>query len=139
MEGRFRFHVYPSGGAPIYQQLMQQVKFQVASGNLKAGDILPSVRDTAQELEINPMTVSKAYSLLEREGVLARDRGQGMRVVSSAVKGGIRERREELKALLKDVIVKAHQLGLSSAEVLNLLKPMLEELPDRKSLPNEVK
>ena len=139
MSAEFRFHVYPSGGAPIYQQLMQQVKYQIASGHLKPGDLLPSVRDTAQELEINPMTVSKAYSLLERDGVLVRDRGQGMRVVSSSVKGGIRERREELKTLLRDVVVKAHQLGLDASEVLSLLKPMLEELPDRKTLSREVK
>ena len=89
MDGRFRFYVYPSAGAPIYQQLMQQVKFQVASGRLKPGDLLPSVRDTANELAINPMTVSKAYSLLEREGLLTRDRGQGMRVVTGPVKGTI--------------------------------------------------
>jgi len=135
---RFRFYVYPSGGAPIYQQLMQQVKFQIASGNLKPGDLLPSVRDTAEELQINPMTVSKAYSLLERDGVLARDRGYGMRVLQPAVKGGIRERREELKGLLKDVVVKAHQLGLDADEVLNLLKPMLEESDKKKDL-HEVK
>lgn len=134
MGSRFRFHVYPSGGAPIYQQLMTQVKFQIASGNLKPGDLLPSVRDTAEELQINPMTVSKAYSLLEREGVLERDRGYGMRVLPAAVKGGIRERREELKSLLKDVIVKAYQLGLDADEVLNLLKPMLSELDRNKDL-----
>ena len=133
MAGRFRFHVYPSGGAPIYQQLMQQVKFQIASGNLKPGDLLPSVRDTAEELQINPMTVSKAYSLLERDGVLLRDRGYGMRVLPGSVKGGIRERREELKATLKEVIVKAHQLGLDADEVLNLLKPMLEELSTKQA------
>jgi GntR family transcriptional regulator len=138
MGSRFRFHVYPSGGAPIYQQLMQQVKFQIASGNLKPGDLLPSVRDTAEELQINPMTVSKAYSLLERDRVLVRDRGHGMRVVQPAVKGGIRERREELKDLLKDVVVKAHQLGLDADEVLNLLKPMLDESDKKKDL-HEVK
>ena len=138
MGSRFRFHVYPSGGAPIYQQLMQQVKFQIASGNLKPGDLLPSVRDTAEELQINPMTVSKAYSLLERDRVLVRDRGHGMRVVQPAVKGGIRERREELKGLLMDVVVKAHQLGLNADEVLNLLKPMLEESDKKKDL-HEVK
>jgi GntR family transcriptional regulator len=84
------------------------------------------------------MTVSKAYSLLERDGVLVRDRGHGMRVVQPAVKGGIRERREELKGLLKDVVVKAHQLGLDADEVLNLLKPMLEESDKKKDL-HEVK
>jgi GntR family transcriptional regulator len=129
MDGKFRFYVYPSAGAPIYQQLMQQVKFQIASGRLSPGDYLPSVRETATELQVNPMTVSKAYSLLEREGVLARDRGQGMRVASStSTQGGLKERREELKAILKEVIVKAHQLGLSASEVTGLLKPMLAEL-----------
>jgi len=133
MDGKFRFHVYPSAGAPIYRQLMEQVKFQLASGRLAPGDVLPSVRDTAQELEINPMTVSKAYSLLEREGVLARDRGQGMRVVGPVAKGGIKERREELKTLLKDVVVKAHQLDFDTDEVIGLLKPMLIELEKKNS------
>jgi len=133
MDSGFRFHVYPSAGAPIYLQLMQQVKFQIASGKLVPGDFLPSVRDTAQELQINPMTVSKAYSLLEREGFLARDRGQGMRVVIPPAKGGLRERRAELRALLKDVVVKAHQLGFDAGEVIELLKPMLAEIDVEKS------
>jgi GntR family transcriptional regulator len=128
MDGKFRFFVYPSAGAPIYQQLMQQVKFQIASGKLHPGDYLPSVRDTATELQVNPMTVSKAYSILEREGVLTRSRGQGMVVASPARQGAIKERRDELKSLLREVVVKAHQLGLDAGEVTNLLKPMLAEL-----------
>jgi GntR family transcriptional regulator len=128
MYGKFRFYVYPSAGAPIYQQLMQQVKFQIASGKLHPGDYLPSVRETAIELQVNPMTVSKAYSLLEREGVLVRDRGQGMVVASQATRGALKERRDELKSLLREVVVKAHQLGLDASEVTSLLKPMLAEL-----------
>ena len=128
MDGRFRFHVYPSAGAPIYQQLMQQVKFQMASGRLTAGDYLPSVRETALELSVNPMTVSKAYSLLEREGILVRDRGQGMRVATATPKIALKERREEMKGLLQQVVVKAHQLGFDAADVWSLLKPMLAEL-----------
>src|SRR5215470_3071603 len=134
MDGKFRFYVYPSAGAQIYQQLMRQVKFQIAAGRLNPGDYLPSVRDTALELEINPMTVSKAYSLLEREGVLERDRGQGMKVADRSVRGSLKERREGLKELLREVVVKAHQLGLDSQEVLNLLKPMLTALDDKKKL-----
>jgi len=139
MDGKFRFYVYPSAGAPIYRQLMEQVKFQIASGRLTPGDVLPSVRDTAQELEINPMTVSKAYSLLERDGILARDRGQGMRVVDRKVKGGIRERREELRMLLRDVVVKAHQLGFDADSVMELLKPLLAELDNTVSESQEDK
>ncbi len=134
MDGKFQFHVFPSAGTPIYQQLMQQVKFQIASGRLAPGDFLPSVRDTAIELEINPMTVSKAYSLLEREGVLVRDRGQGMRVANTSIRGAVKERREELKALLKEVVVKAHQLGFNAEEVMDLLKPLLASLDEKKNL-----
>jgi GntR family transcriptional regulator len=136
MGAKFAFHIYPSAGAPIYQQLIQQVKFQIASGRLAVGDYLPSVRETAAELQVNPMTVSKAYSLLEREGTLERDRGQGMRVAATAPKGGLRERREEIKDLLRQVVTKAHQLGLDGGEVWNLLKPMLAEL-DREKLSKE--
>ena len=60
-----------------------------------------------------------------------------MRVASAAVKGGIRERREELKSLLKEVIVKAHQLGLNADEVLNLLRPMLDDLSEKHNLSRE--
>jgi GntR family transcriptional regulator len=136
MDGKFRFYVYPSAGAPIYQQLMQQVKFQIASGRLNPGDYLPSVRETATELQVNPMTVSKAYSLLEREGVLTHDRGQGMVVALSAARGALKARRDELKSLLRDVVVKAHQLGLDAGEVTSLLKPMLAEL-DKDKVENQ--
>jgi GntR family transcriptional regulator len=136
MDGKFTFYVYPSAGAPIYQQLMQQVKFQIASGRLAPGDYLPSVRETATELQVNPMTVSKAYSLLEREGVLTRDRGQGMVVASPAAKGALKQRRDELKTLLRDVVVKAHQLGFDGSEVISILKPMLAEL-DKDKVENQ--
>ena len=136
MDSRFRFHVYPSSGVAIYQQLMQQVRFQIASGRLASGDYLPSVRETALELAVNPMTISKAYSLLEREGILVRDRGQGMRVVAPTSKAGLKERREEIKGLLQQVVVKAHQLGLDAGEVWSLLKPMLAEL-DRDKVAKE--
>jgi GntR family transcriptional regulator len=138
MNGRFRFHIFPAAGTPIYQQLIQQVKFQIASGRLSVGDYLPSVRDTAVDLQVNPMTVSKAYSLLERDGILERDRGQGMRVAATAPRGGLKERREEIKELLREVVVKAHQLGLDGGEVWTLLKPMLAEL-DREKVSKERK
>src|SRR5262249_10495655 len=74
------FQVNISSGVPIYRQLMDQVRALVASGRLAEGDLLASVRQVAQDLQVNQMTVSKAYSLLERDGVVERVRGQGMRV-----------------------------------------------------------
>ena len=128
MDGKFRFYVYPSAGSPIYRQLMEQVKFQLASGRLAPGDVLPSVRETALDLEINPMTVSKAYSILEREGVLEVVRGQGMRLKSPPVNGTVRDRRQALKPLLEQVVATAYQLSLSPRDVMRLLEPMLEDL-----------
>src|SRR5947209_18587417 len=72
------FQVNTSSGVPIYRQLMDQVRALVASGRLAEGDLLPSVRQVAQDLQVNQMTVSKAYSLLERERVVERVRGHGM-------------------------------------------------------------
>ena len=72
-----------ASGTPIYRQLVDQTSQLVASGRLGVGDLLPSVRTVAAELGVNPMTVSKAYSLLEREGVVARRRGMGMVVAEN--------------------------------------------------------
>ena len=70
------FTLDPHSGVPIYRQLLEQVRRLVASGQLKAGSELPSVRDLALAHAVNPMTISKAYSLLEAEGLLQRNRGR---------------------------------------------------------------
>src|SRR5258707_64181 len=75
--------VAPTSGVPIYRQVADQVRARVLGGRLAAGAFVPSVRQVAEHLQINPMTVSKAYSLLEREGVVELVRGQGMRVSST--------------------------------------------------------
>src|SRR4051812_8992892 len=77
------FSIATGSAEPIYRQLMDQVRRMAASGQLAPGDQLPSVRDMAQALALNPMTVSKAYNMLEAEGVLARSRGMGMLVADS--------------------------------------------------------
>ena len=65
------FEIHPSSGVPIYRQIMDQVRALVASGRLQAGDMLPSIRQLAGDLEVNMMTVSKAYARLEADGVLS--------------------------------------------------------------------
>ncbi|HEU4991248.1 MAG TPA: GntR family transcriptional regulator [Luteimonas sp.] len=76
------FHIQPSAPEPIYRQIAEQVRRLVAGGQLAAGDVLPSVREVASTHAINPMTVSRAYSQLEAEGVLERLRGKGMAVAA---------------------------------------------------------
>ena len=128
-----RFHVNPSSGVPIYRQLMDQVRAQATGGRLSPGDFLPSVRHMADALEVNTMTVSKAYSLLEREGVLARVRGTGMAVASPVGWGAgraVRERQRQLRPLLEAAVRRAHELDLSRSHVIDALGPLLKELRD---------
>src|SRR5687768_11087288 len=121
-------HVLPNSGVPIYRQLMDQLRAQVAGGRVAAGEFLPSVRQVAEELQVNPMTVSKAYSLLERDGVVELVRGQGMRVKEIATNGKVR--REAILPLLKQVAATAKQLSLRPEQVIAQLKPLLEDPND---------
>src|SRR6476469_8563654 len=104
MRPEVSIHVSPASGVPIYRQLIDQIRAQIAGGRLAAGAFLPSVRQVAEELEVNPMTVSKAYSILERDGVVELVRGQGMRVVGTS-NGKVRK--EVLQPLLKQVAATA--------------------------------
>lgn len=101
----------------------------MASGRLPAGEFLPSVRQTALELEINPMTVSKAYSLLERDGVVEFVRGQGMRVADGRAESNrsLLERQKELVPLLRQVVAEAHLLALTPKQVRSLLDGVFKE------------
>ncbi len=135
----FQFQVFPASGLPIYRQIMDQVRQQIAAGRLPIGGFLPSVRQVALDLQVNPMTISKAYSLLEREGVVELVRGQGMRVrgpngTSKAANAPgtpietLRQRRERLMPLLRQLVATAYQLALTPEQVRDLLDPLLEEL-----------
>lgn len=131
MAADFLFQVFPNSGLPIYRQLIDQVRHHVASGRVKPGDFLPSVRQVALELEVNHMTVSKAYSLLERDGVVELLRGQGMRVAqrpAASENGSVRERQEKLLPLLRQVAAEAYQLNLSATQVKSLIDRVLKEL-----------
>ena len=121
--------VSPSSGIPIYRQLMTQIRSLIASGKLAPGEYLPSVRQVALELQINPMTVSKAYSQLELEGVVRLVRGQGMQVNPPAVpEATLKQRQEAMLPLLQQVAANAFQLSLTRKQVLALLDPLLKEL-----------
>jgi GntR family transcriptional regulator len=121
------FRIQPSSPEPIYRQIADQVRRLVASGQLQAGDGLPSVRDIAAAHAINPMTVSKAYSLLETEGVLERLRGKGMVVAANAVRPKpLAERLRQLEPALLDVAQRASELELPAERVLARLEQLME-------------
>ena len=121
--------VSPTSGLPLYRQLQDQFLTLIATGKLPSGDFLPSVRQVAQELQINPMTVSKTYSLLVRDGAVELVRGQGMRVLPPPTSNGrLKQRQDSILPLLQQVATTAYQLSLTREQVLELLNPLLEEL-----------
>jgi len=121
------FEIHPSSGVPIYRQLVDQVYALLSGGKLVAGDLLPSVRRVARAASVNPMTVSKAYSLLEVQGVVERVRGQGMRVAKPQAASNTREKKEQFHELLKPALHRAQQLGLSDTEVREVLDALLHQ------------
>jgi GntR family transcriptional regulator len=104
-------------GVAIYQQLVEQVKFNILSGRLKSGEQITSVRDLAKELKINPMTISKAYTLLEKEGFLERERGVGLFVSKIEEKDKDDQKRALLLEILKRAVGCALQLGIDEEEL----------------------
>lgn len=131
MAAHFLFQVFPNSGVPIYRQIVDQVRHHAASGRIDVGDFLPSVRQVAVELEVNPMTVSKAYSLLEREGLVEMVRGQGMRLAPRAPSNGkdtLAERLVQLQPLAQQLAATAYQLSVSPSQVRTLVDRTLKEL-----------
>jgi GntR family transcriptional regulator len=122
------FSISTGSSDPIYRQLIEQVRRLVAAGVLAAGDVLPSVRDVAQALAMNPMTVSKAYNMLEAEGLLQRSRGIGMLVAARAGPSRhAREREALLRPTLERAAAEARQLELDPDTVIALFKKILKE------------
>lgn len=121
------FIINPQSGTPIYRQLMEQIRRMIASAQLKPGDILPSVRELALVHAVNPMTISKAYNLLEAEGLLLRQRGKGMAVAETdQSQENKTERLKRLQPVLRQVALAAAQLELNSEDVITALRRTLE-------------
>jgi len=100
----------------------------IAAAVLKPGDTLPSVRDVALTLAVNPMTVSKAYNMLETEGLLSRARGLGMLVAERIAPTYNQQEKENLlRPTLERAATEARQLELENQVVITLFKKILEE------------
>ena len=119
-----RFDIQPSDSTPIYRQIVEQVQRRVRSGQWGAGEELPSVRAVALEHAINPMTVSKAYSLLEAEGLLERRRGMGMVVAAQAADPEAR-RWLRLEPALTSLAQQVTELGLEADKAVARLAAAL--------------
>jgi GntR family transcriptional regulator len=125
------FILRPHSGVPIYRQLLEQIRRMAASGRLPPGTALPSIRELAVEHAINPMTVSKVYSLLEAEGLLERHRGKPMTIAARPrAQSPPSKRVQQLDAHLDQLVLAARQLTLSEAEVVKALRSKWEQTDD---------
>ena len=112
-----------SSSIPVYAQIVDQIKRAIASGTLRAGDPLPSLRETAVKLRVNPLTVGKAYKQLEQEGLIETRHGLGSFITTQAQGPAENYRREVLARGIDYLLVDAVHMGVTFDE----LKQLLEE------------
>ena len=126
------FHVDARNGLAVYEQIVRQVKFAVAEGAVRSGELVPSVRELARDLAINPNTVARAYRQLQDEGVLETVRGTGLAVASAARRQCQSERTKLIRARLRLVLEEARRSGLEAEEIVALVKAELEGVGKRR-------
>ena len=122
-----KFAIDPRSGVPLYRQLIEQVKFSIARGGLRPGDRLPTVRQLAVELSINPNTVVRAYRELEIEGVLETHQGSGTFVGTKKPEIDRLEKQRMLNQILTNLLARASTYGLTLEDVLEGLRQRKEE------------
>jgi GntR family transcriptional regulator len=121
------FRIDSSSRLPIYRQLTQQLREGVARGRLKPEEQLPSVRELSRTLVVNPNTIAKAYTELEREGILNTRPGLGVFVARPKAELTKRVRKERLQILLDRLLTEAVHLGFSADEVLGLVAERIKQ------------
>jgi GntR family transcriptional regulator len=121
------FILNPQSGIPIYRQVVEQVRRMIASGQLVPGSELPSVRELAVQHAVNPMTISKAYALLESEGLLIRQRGKPMQVAAISKAESKQQKQDLLTPAIENLLLVAKQLDLDIDELLFLIKKQMKK------------
>jgi GntR family transcriptional regulator len=109
-------------GVPIYRQIVNQVKYLVASGLLQPGEELPPIRTLALQLKVTPNTIVKAYDDLEISGVVHKRRGSGTFVSAARPQLAIRERRRIIEQRIDALLAEAHQLNFSADDLVRMIR-----------------
>ena len=125
-----RIIIQNSSMVPIYEQVVNQIKAQIISGELKDGDVLPSVRNMAAELRISSLTVKKAYDFLEKEGLVTTIQGKGTFVNAADGQMAAEARRKAIEDDLSLVVSKAFSAGLNKEELKEIFEIILEDYDD---------
>ncbi|MFQ5885904.1 MAG: GntR family transcriptional regulator [Anaerolineae bacterium] len=115
-------------GVPIYAQIMEQIKRLVATGRLKPGDQLPTIRQLAVDLRVNPNTVVHAYHELDSQGVISTQQGRGTFIAQRPDEGRLAAmRRDRLRAIMGNALLEALSLGYEAGEIRGAFEEQLEE------------
>jgi len=122
----FRFHLDMHSGVPVYRQIVDQVRGAIAVGNLGSGDQLPTVRQLAVDLEINPNTVVRAYRELEYDGLLETHQGTGTFISDQKLHRPADERQRQLEQIASDTIARAGAAGFTIRELIEQLRSASE-------------
>lgn len=123
----FQFRLDLRSGVPAYRQIIDQVLVGIASGALKGGEQLPTVRQAAVDLSINPNTVMRAYRELEIRGVLTTQQGTGTFITPTEVKPDEAERQRRLSVLAGEFAARAATEGFQLQEVIDRLNELIPE------------
>ena len=127
MEATVEFAIQTASGIPIYQQLAEQIYAAVARGRLRPDERLPSVRELSQTLVVNPNTVARAYTELERQGAVYTRPGMGVFVSAARAALPKKVRRERLQQAIDQLLIEAVQIGCDSEEVLELVDERIKQ------------
>lgn len=118
-------HIDPADGIPIYEQIVRQIKFAAAGGVVRPGELIPSVREVASELAVNPNTVAKAYRQLQIEGVVESVRGRGLQLTGESAQRCREERARLVRLRLREAIGEARQSRLPDEEIRQIIEQEL--------------
>jgi GntR family transcriptional regulator len=118
----------PASGYPIYLQIINQIKYSIAMEAIKSGDQLPSVRELASQLRVNPNTVAKAYIELEREGIVFTKRGEGTFVSDIGVALSEDEKTKIISEMLNRTLVQAYHFNLSADKIQQIFDQEKEKI-----------
>ena len=123
----FQFRLDLHSGVPVYRQIIDQVLAAISSGALAAGNQLPTVRQVAVDLAINPNTVVRAYRELEIRGVIETEQGTGTFIAHKKVKQDEVERQRRLTQLVTEFVARAGSAGFTVAELIEQLQDLLPD------------
>jgi GntR family transcriptional regulator len=129
----FQFRLDSKSGVPVYRQLIDQVLIAIASGALASGDQLPTVRQLAVDLAINPNTVVRAYKELEIRGMLMTQQGTGTFITSKKVKSDEAQRQRRLTQMVSEFVARVSADGYGLEEIIARLVELRAESGDKRS------